>query len=411
MYRRSSKNRKRVRIITDVLIGFAVGVGVLVSEDIYSFKKQGMEEVTRDYPTNQYDVDLDLFWETWQILDESFIPNPDKEKVTDEEKVEGAIRGLVSSFGDPYTTFLPKKDREKFISDIITGQFGGVGIHITTANGLLTIVAPLKGTPAEKAGLQGKDIITKIDGVDARGISTEEAVERIRGERGTKVTLTIIREGREPFDVDVVRDIIRIPSIQASIRSDGIFIIEIINFSVRSISDFRLALREFIKSDAEALIIDLRNNPGGLLEASVEMASFFLPFNEVVLYQTPLDGRGEDKAHISKGYNVFKGNNPPMAILVNEGTASASEILAGALEHHNVGTIIGTKTFGKGSVQRFFELQDEASLKVTISHWKTADGTFISGDGIEPSIIVKDDRDTEVDEVVERAVKFLKEKI
>ncbi len=353
-------------------------------------------------------VDFAPFWRAWNILNEKFVPaSTTNEVISDQEKVWGAIQGLASAFGDPYTVFFPPVEAELFESDI-RGNFEGVGMEIISDSGAILVVTPLKGSPAERAGIEAGDRIVRIDGRPTTDLTTEDAVQIIRGERGTSVALTIFRNGaREPLEIEVTRDVINIPTIATRQLQNGIFLIELYSFSAQSPELFRQALREFISSGSNRLILDLRGNPGGYLEAAIDMASWFLPSNAVVVKED--FGDGESKSYRSKGYDIFN-DNLRFAILVDRGSASASEILAGALSEHNRAVIVGEKTFGKGSVQELVGITSDTSLKVTIARWLTPAGKSISENGIEPDYAVEytlEDREAGRDPQLEKAVEIL----
>jgi carboxyl-terminal processing protease len=330
------------------------------------------------------DADFDPFWKVWDLLEEKYIPASSTIEIGNQEKVWGAISGLVDSYNDPYTNFLPPKENADF-ETTIQGEFSGVGMEVGMEDDILTIVAPLKGTPSEKAGVESGDKIIAIDGFITQNMSIDEAVDLIRGERGTEVTLTIFREGtEEPFDVNIIRDVINIPTIDTEIKDD-VFIISLYNFSANASTDFRNALIEFIGSGKNKMILDLRGNPGGFLNAAVDISSFFLPAGKVIV--TEDFGDGEQKYFRSKGHDIFN-DNLEMIILVNRGSASASEIVAGALKEHGVAQVLGTNTFGKGSVQELVPITPETSLKVTIARWLTPNGTSISDGGLSPDILI-----------------------
>ncbi len=342
------------------------------------------------------DIDLAPVWKAWQIIDERYVPariatstaTTTPNGATDmQERVWGLIEGLASSLDDPYTVFLPPVQAEIFQEDI-SGNFEGVGMEIAIRDNILTVVSPLKDTPSYKAGLKAGDRILKIDETDTRGITIEAAVNRIRGPKGTQVEFLLVRDGvPEPLTIKVTRDVINIPTIQTEMRKDGIFVIELYNFSATATGLFRTSLREFVESGSNKLILDLRGNPGGYLEAAVEIASWFLPAGEVVVTEDYAD-KQSDVVHRSRGYNVFS-PQLHMVILVDRGSASASEILAGALKHYHIAELVGTNTFGKGSVQELVPITPDTSLKITVARWLTPDGTQIPIEGIEPNVVVK----------------------
>ncbi|MDB5254338.1 MAG: ctpA [Parcubacteria group bacterium] len=333
-------------------------------------------------------VDFSAFWKAWNILNTKFVATATSTKAaTEQDKVYGAIQGLTSSFGDPYTVFFPPKEASAFADDI-RGNFQGVGMEVVSKDGTLTVIAPLKGSPAERSGVLPGDIIVKIGDKDTTNMSTEEAVALIRGEKGTPVTFTVVRSGRKlPFDITVMRDVINIPTTNTKDLGNGIFKIDLYSFTAESPELFRQALRQFVESGDTKLILDLRGNPGGYLEAAIDMASWFLPSGKVIVRESYGDGK-EETVYRSKGYNVFK-DNLKFVILVDGGSASAAEILAGALEEQGKATLVGQKTFGKGSVQELIDLTPTTSLKVTVARWLTPNGLSISKQGIVPEYIVE----------------------
>jgi carboxyl-terminal processing protease len=357
-------------------------------------------------------VDLSLFWKTWQLIDEKY---PFANKPNNKERVYGAVQGLVASLGDPYTVFFPPTESKEFMEQV-SGTFEGIGAEIGIRNNLLTVIAPLKGTPADRAGVRAGDRILKINGTSTVAMTDVEAVRLLRGKRGTSVSLELGRETTAPggakknenISVTIVREPIDIPVIQTESRKDGVFVIALYNFSAPSAQKFEEALGEFKASGDKKLIIDLRGNPGGYLEAAVDMASFFIPKGEVIVRESEGEGK-EEALYKSKGYDLGV-SDVKIAILVDGGSASASEIFAGALSEHNVATLIGEKTFGKGSVQEVVPLPDKTSLKITIAKWLTPKGVSISEKGITPAIKVSfsdDDRLKGRDPQKDRAVLYL----
>lgn len=360
--------------------------------------------------TASENADFTAFWKVWNALEEKFVPATTTSATTLEEKIYGATSGLAESYGDPYTIFLPPRESEIFETSI-KGEFSGVGMEVGMHNSAITVISPLKGTPADRAGMQPGDIILKIDDVLTQGMNVDEAVELIRGERGTPVVLTVLREGgSEPIEVEIVRDTINIPTISHGMQDNGAYLIQLYNFSAPSSLEFRNALRAFRQSDTNKLVLDLRGNPGGFLDAAVDMASYFLPAGKIVVTENYGGGR-EDRIHRSKGYNIF-GDDIEMAIVVNRGSASASEILAGALSEHGIATLVGETTFGKGSVQELVQITNDTSLKVTVARWLTPNGTSISEGGLTPDIQVErtiEDFEAGQDPQLERAYEVVLE--
>ncbi len=410
-----------VRIIVGLLILFVVFyTGRYFGERDASFFPDNISIPNGISVTNEQ---FQPFWKVWSILSQKYVAAT----TTDTQiRIWGAIQGLTASQGDPYTVFFPPEESKTFKSDI-AGNFEGVGMEIDVKDGVLTVIAPLKNSPAEKAGMKTGDKIIMIDGKTTSDLPTDRAVKLIRGPKGTTVKITLLRGGsNQPIEKSIVRDIIDIPTIQTEVKTntgtttdssnkssgltkDGIFIIRLFSFTAQSPDLFRTALREFVESKSNKLIIDLRGNPGGYLDAAWDMASWFLPVGKTIVTED-FGGKRDNIVYRSKGYNIF-GKNLKLVILVDGGSASASEILAGALREHGIATLIGSKTFGKGSVQELIEITNETSLKVTIARWLTPNGHNLSHDGLVPDIEVKltqKDIDTKNDIAMQKAVEFLK---
>lgn len=411
-------DRKITKRIIFLMVILALLVGSFVWGSQFNFSKDASIANVLDKENPEFEtVSLKPFWETWQILDEKFVKDKedDEADITTQDKIWGAIQGLTNSFGDSYTVFLPPSESAMFEDDI-EGNFEGVGMEIGIKDNILIVVTPLKNTPAEKAGMQPKDKILEIDGKSTKNMDTTEGVKLIRGEKGTPVVLLIEREGElEPFEVSITRDVINVPTIDTEVKKgsnlvNGVFVIRLYSFTAVSPNLFREALREFIQNgETDKLVLDLRGNPGGYLEAAVDMASWFLPMGKVVVTED-YGGKEPNKVHKSQGYDIFN-DNLKMVILVNGGSASASEILAGALREYEKATLVGTKTFGKGSVQELIKITPETSLKVTVARWLTPNGNSFSNEGIEPDIeieiteddidYIKDGGDPQLDKAIE----------
>lgn len=348
-------------------------------------------------------IDFSPFWTAWNAVETKYAGRSSLDR---QKMVWGALEGMVNALDDPYSVFFPPKETELFETSV-KGQFSGIGIEIGMRDKAITVIAPLKDTPAFRAGLKAGDKILKINATSTQSMALDEAVFLIRGERGTPVILTIGREGeKEPREIKIIRDIIQIPILDAEKKENGIFVIKLYNFSENSPDAFRNALREMISSGSNKLILDLRGNAGGYLEASVDIASWFLPAGKVVAIED--FGNSDQRNYRSRGYDIFK--NLPFVILVNEGSASAAEILAGALQDYKIATLIGEKTFGKGSVQELISVTDNTSLKLTIARWLTPNGRSISEKGLTPDIEVKmTDKDIEAgrDPQMQKAIEIL----
>jgi carboxyl-terminal processing protease len=326
--------------------------------------------------------EMKLYEDVKKILEEKFI---NAQNIDEKDKTYGSIEGLLKSYGDPYTTFFPPQQAKDFKA-AVSGSFSGVGMEVGIKDGVITVVAPLKKSPAEKAGLKPDDKILKINGTSTENMTTEKAVSLIRGEKGSAVTLTVSRKGLDKLkDFTIIRDKIDLPIIETQTIRDT-FVISLYSFTENSPQKFQEALQEFEKSKKKSLVIDLRNNPGGYLEAAVLMSSFFFDSSKNIVSEDFVR-TGVKNTHMSKGFNAIPAD-VKIVILVNGGSASASEIFAGAFQDYGRAKIVGDKTFGKGSVQEYIELPSGESLKVTVAHWLTPLGQNISKDGIHPDIVV-----------------------
>lgn len=357
--------------------------------------------------TPSRNADLDDFWKAWNALEANYVVTHASSTLpTVKERLLGAIGGLADSYGDPYTVFFPPEEAKAF-AESISGSFAGVGMEIDIKDGVLTVVAPLKGTPAYAAGIKAGDQIATIDGKSTEGVSVDKAVTEIRGPAGTTVSFVIIRDGKL-LDIKVVRDTIQIPETDDGLdEASGVYHIALYEFTSNSGELFRQAFERFKASGSRKLVIDLRGNPGGYLEAAVDIVSHFLPKGMTVVTED-FGGKEANQEHTSIGYNdIPKGTK--VAVLIDGGSASASEIFAGALQDSDVATIIGTKSFGKGSVQTLLDLAD-GSLKITVARWITPDGHWIMGNGVTPDIIVpftQADAAAKRDPQMARAINFL----
>lgn len=378
-------------------------------------------------------VDFMPYWRVWNTLERKFSPfsTSTPEIVSAEDRVYRSIEGLVASYNDPYTVFM-RPQLTKDFKIATRGSLEGIGAVVGEREGALIVVAPVPGSPAERAGLVSGDYIRKIDGTDTAGVDVQAAVDKIRGQGGTTVTLTVESEGKEPREVAIVRGTIEIPSTthmaferdvpvvavrdkngQVSSTSEPVetekrdfYIVRLFSFSESSVSAFERELRAFSASSTGTLIIDLRGNPGGYLEAAVNMAGWFLPQGSVVVR----DFTGPEKTervYTTTARTLFpEGKVPKIALLVDKGTASAAEILAGALHEYHVAELIGTRTFGKGSVQELVNITDALALKVTVSRWYTPNGVSISHGGLTPDIEVDPTKATSSDPWIDAAVGY-----
>jgi len=351
------------------------------------------------------EVDFSLFWEAYHKLQEKFV---DKEKFDVQKMIYGAIEGMVKSLEDPYTIFLPPEETKRFIEDV-KGIFEGVGMEIGIRKGQLQVIAPLEGTPAQRAGLRAGDKILEIDGKPTVDMTIEEAVNLIRGPRGSEVTLTIFREEWEKTkEIKIIREVIEIPSLKWEMKDNDIAYIKIYQFSEKASFDFRVTAIEILESPAKKIILDLRNNPGGYLEIAQDISSWFLEKGDVVVIED-FGGKREQKIYKAQGPSRFL--DYPIVILINAGSASGSEILAGALRDNRGILIIGEKSFGKGSVQELEKLKEGSSLKITVAKWLTPKGELITDKGLEPDIKVEmtdEDYQEERDPQLDKAIEIIK---
>jgi len=398
MQERKSRTAISLAIIVVIIIAFAAGFYTASSSNSASIPISQISNATSSEPSG---VDFSPFWKAWNILNANYV-NATTTATSTQSEVWGAIQGLTSSFGDPYTVFFPPAENQDF-TDEISGSFGGVGMEMGVQNGDIVIIAPLKGTPADTAGVKAGDVVITINGTDASTLTLDQVVNMIRGNVGTKVTITVARKGvTVPLSFTMTRTTIATPTIDtsttqsaissistttlATLNADHIYDIALYTFTSDAANLFRDALKQFVNSGDKKLIIDLRGNPGGYLDAAVDMASWFLPSSDVIVKEQYADGHQD--IYQSKGYDVFDNGNTDIVILVDGGSASASEIFSAALHDHNKATLVGVKTFGKGSVQELFQITPATSLKVTIAKWLTPDNISISEKGILPDYIV-----------------------
>ncbi len=356
----------------------------------------------------EQEVDLTILWDVWKRLQTYYIA-PDELKIND--MVYGAVHGAVEAVGDPYTVFMTPVENREFQS-ALSGDLEGIGAELVLRDGVIIVVAPIKSSPAAKAGLLPQDIIAKVNGEDIAGMRLDEVVAKIRGKKGTSVTLTVYRDAEaEPLDFTIVRDSIHIPSVDSKVietESGSIAYIELNFFGDESVHEMRKAMTALDPKKIQGLVLDLRFNGGGLLDAAVDIVSMFLKEGKVVEVQR----RDADlETHFVNGQPLLP--NVPMVVLINEGSASASEIVAGALQDHKRATIVGTQSFGKGTVQEVIDLPGGASLRVTIARWLTPNGLNLGKKGVTPDIVVKrttKDYENDVDPQLEKAEEVLLER-
>jgi carboxyl-terminal processing protease len=362
-------------------------------------------------PGHAQNVDFSLFWKTWDDLHSNFYHQP----VDDKALFYGALRGMTDALDDPYTNFFEPRDAETFNNDL-KGTFSGIGAEIGAKNGRLQVIAPLPDSPAERAGVRARDLILKIDGTEALTMPVDEAVTRIRGEKGTKVTLQLGRakdgsatttaDNLQTIDVTIVRDTITVKSVDVKAKDHGVFVINIHSFNEDTGELFQKAVDQAVDKGAKGIVLDLRNDPGGYLDRAVQIAGEWLPDDIVV--QQRQQGKITERY---KGTGRGKLKGIKTVVLVNEGSASASEIVAGALQDKGAATIVGKTSFGKGSVQDYIENGDGSALKVTIAEWLTPNGRSINHEGITPDVVVDltpEDINAERDPQLEKAIDLLR---
>lgn len=325
-------------------------------------------------------------------LDE-FLKNNYVNEIKDLDLIKGAVKGMVESLGDPYSEYFTPEDFKNF-NESTSGNFSGIGVVITSKEKNITIVSVLPGTPAESAGLKAGDRIVEVDGKDVSGLSTAEVSNLIKGEKGTKVSLGIMRnEEKQILKIDIIRDIIKVNPIEYKILGQGIGYLKISEFNENTADNIDKALADFKNGGVQGIVLDLRNNPGGLLDQAIEVARRFIPEGPIV-HVVYKDGKMETFSSDSKDC-PFK-----LVVLVNGGSASAAEILSGAIKDRGVGTLVGEKTFGKATVQRTLNLGVLGGIKLTIARYTTPNGTDINKTGIMPDIIVKSDKENLLKDVV-----------
>ncbi|MCC7356561.1 MAG: S41 family peptidase [Candidatus Doudnabacteria bacterium] len=401
----SRKQWTLIVVVFLVAIAASFRSGLLMGNNGFNFDAKQFKIVNqKDQPTV---VDYGLLWEAIEVVADKYI-----EKPVDQQKVlYGAIRGAVSAIGDEYTEFFDPEAFASFKTDL-KGTFDGIGAEIGKRDDLIVIIAPLENSPAERAGLRPKDAIVSVDSKLTVNLSVDEVVQLIRGEKGTDVVLTIYREGQaDTFDVTIKRETIEIKSVTLEYKQQGdkkIAVIKLSRFGEDTKTLFRKAVDDVKQSGAQGLILDLRNDPGGYLEVSVDVASYWLPKDKLVV--TEEHSQEPSITYDSYGYNTLSGLKT--VVLINGGSASASEILAGALQDYDIATLIGEKSFGKGSVQELVELEGGGAVKVTVARWITPSGKNLNKDGLNPDIEVvlsdedfNNDRDPQLDKALEEVVK------
>jgi carboxyl-terminal processing protease len=398
------KFQKTLATFLIVIAAFFGGLYTGKSGFDYEIKKNPPRvEITNKYP-NFDDVDFSLFWQIWQIVENQYLDRP----VDPQKMVWGAIEGMVSALEDPYTSFLPPSVNE-VISNAIDGTYEGIGAELGMEEGQLMIVAPLDGSPAKAAGVRAGDKILQIEGISTLGISIGEAVSKIRGEAGTVSALTLQRGHEDPFVVHIKRGKITVKSVTWEDKGDGTAYIRISRFGSDTNDDWDTAVSEINISmtELDAVIVDVRGNPGGYLLSAVHIAGEFFK-NKPVVFQE--DSLGHLEPLNTSRIGIF--NKTPVFVLIDGGSASASEILAAALKHHVDAVLVGVTSFGKGTIQDAQNFSDGSGLHLTIAKWLTPAKEWVHGEGISPDvevILTREDIEAQNDLQLEKALELAKE--
>lgn len=393
---------KRPRILWILLVA-VVGLAAFASGSACSLKLPGAVGGNTNYDFEDLPTKFDRLGEVWEVLGREHI---DRENLDAAEVSDGAIRGMLQSLDDPYASFL---NAEQFgvESQDYQGFFEGIGAQVAMRKGQLTIIAPMPNTPAERAGIRPGDIILSIDGETTANISLLEAVSKIRGEKGSTVELLVMHiNNGEPVTVVVERGVIPLDSVSFTMLDNGVGYLRIFNFADNTNDEVAAALNEFKSSEGIGLVVDLRNNPGGLLQSVVDVASQFLD-DGLVLYEIDASGQ-RDNWDVKSGGN---GRGFPMVVLINQFSASASEVLSGALVDHERAVLVGTTSFGKGSVNTLRPLSDGSGIYFSIARWYTPNGTLIEGEGITPDIVVELPLNGTEDVQLNRSIEILEREI
>jgi len=373
-------SKKRAIILIFVFCFFGFLIGFFLDKDFTTSPEIIISGQSASSFDDQFDVSL--FEKVWTTIEKDYVVQP----VSEEDLFYGSLRGLVEGLKDPYSIFLKPDLAKKFLDDV-SGSFEGVGIEIGIKDDRLTVIAPLDYTPAFRAGLRSGDKIYGIDEKSTLGMGLDEAAHLIRGEKGTKVVLTILRKPEKiTKEVEIIRDTIDIKTVSWELKgeNDKIAYIKITHFSDDTWSDFQSIAQVVLASNPDGLILDLRNNPGGYMDTAVNIAGYWLGRKVVVIAR---DANDQGKEYKSSGPQHF--DDFPTIVLVNQGSASASEILAGAMQDYQKATILGAQTFGKGSVQELKNLSDGSALKLTIANWYTPLNRSFNEEGITPDIEVE----------------------
>ncbi len=375
------------------LLGFTIGYQQGQTKQSFAYGwKAPIDKILSQTGTHSGELNLDPLYKVWNLVQTKYI---DSDAIDSQAVVYGAIKGLTHSLGDPYTYFMDPKDSREF-NQQLNGDMEGIGAEITVKDGMVVIVSPLKNSPAEKAGLKPQDIVVKIDGEVLINPTLVEAVQKIRGKKGTVVTLTIAREKEEnPIEVKITRDEIKVPSVEWKVMDKSIAYIAINQFGDTTTEEFSKALDDVLAKPKTGLILDLRMNGGGYLDAAVDIISQFVPSGVA----TTIEYRDKEDNETKYVTGSPRDASIPIVVLINKGSASASEIVAGALKDQKRAYLIGEKSFGKGSVQELEPLSDGSSLRVTTAKWYTPNHVNIDHNGITPDLVIENAEDSKIGDV------------
>lgn len=386
-----NKSRTTALIIVAALLGYLIGQRYTFPATTHTAQAPVVSSASGDHQVQA------PFSTVWQSLHDNFIGTLDDKKLD-----YGAVAGMVHASGDPYTTFFDP-DQAKQLKETLSGSFSGIGAEMGIKNSLVVVIAPLEGSPAQKAGIKSEDIIVAVDKKNiTQDMSLDDVVKQIRGPKGQAVVLSVIHKGgNAPTDISVVRDDISVPSAKVEVVNN-VAHISLASFDNNTAQQFAVIAKQVKAQNVKGVVLDLRDNPGGYLDSAVQIASQFVAPGAVVVSE-----RGKtETTHKASGGGILRG--VPVVVLINHGSASASEILAGALRDDINAPIVGDQSFGKGSVQEVLDMTDGSSLKVTIAKWYTPNGSSIDKEGIKPTIAVEDDVNTKTDEQLEKAYSQIK---
>jgi len=402
-FNNKDKNNSSIGIIFYTIIIFIIAfiAGNFFNQVVYPrFLTPSWQEISIPKSIDK-DLPYDLIWDVWKTAKNKYVDQP----VSDKDIFYGSLEGIINSLEDPYSNFFNPEDADFFL-DTMSGDFEGVGIEITKKNNYLTVISPLPETPAKRAGMKSGDKILAIDDKDTMGMSLDEAAKHIRGPKGEPVTLTVLHKGASSTeDIEIVRDTIEIETVSWEMKTEDIAYINISHFSGDTWQDFKNIAQVVKNSQPKGIILDLRNNPGGYLDTAVDVAGFWLGRKVVTVSKDAKDLEQEYKCY---GNGLF--SDIKTVVLVNGGSASASEIVSGAMQDYDQAVVIGTKTFGKGSVQELEEFSNGSAAKITVAHWYTPKGRSIEENGIMPDLEIelkekdiheKDEDDFQIQKAVE----------